>query len=151
MGARLSEPQPVLELLKQHDGLIILGDPGAGKTTFLKYLALRLAGELGIRRRCREFGAGVDEVGNRLRLGQVEATIEECAAGELAGFGVACARAEDGMEHLAGDQASAMAPDFHRVLPRETPRPAEHREQDFVHDGVPMPDVAVVDGVGGDL
>ncbi|MCP4685295.1 MAG: hypothetical protein GY867_07580, partial [bacterium] len=43
MGRRLSEPQPLLELLKQHEGLIILGDPGAGKTTFLKYLTLRLA------------------------------------------------------------------------------------------------------------
>jgi len=40
---RLSEPVPVLDLLKQHDGLIILGDPGAGKTTLLKYIALRLA------------------------------------------------------------------------------------------------------------
>ena len=40
---RLSEPVPVLDLMKQHDGLIILGDPGAGKTTFLKYIALRLA------------------------------------------------------------------------------------------------------------
>jgi formylglycine-generating enzyme required for sulfatase activity len=40
---RLSEPQPVLDLLPEQDGLIILGDPGAGKTTFLKYLALKLA------------------------------------------------------------------------------------------------------------
>jgi len=43
MGRRLSEPTPVLDLFHQHDGLIILGDPGAGKTTFLKYLALCLA------------------------------------------------------------------------------------------------------------
>jgi hypothetical protein len=43
MGHRLSEPQPLLKLLEQQDGLIILGDPGAGKTTFLKYLTLRLA------------------------------------------------------------------------------------------------------------
>ena len=43
MGRRLSEPQSLLELMQQHDGLIVLGDPGAGKTTFLKYLALRLA------------------------------------------------------------------------------------------------------------
>ena len=43
MGERLSEPQPVLDLLRRHNGLIILGDPGAGKTTFLKYLTLRLA------------------------------------------------------------------------------------------------------------
>ena len=41
--ARLSKPQPVLDILRSHDGVIILGDPGAGKTTFLKYLALRLA------------------------------------------------------------------------------------------------------------
>ncbi len=43
VGHRLSEPQPLLDLLQKQDGLIILGDPGAGKTTFLKVLALRLA------------------------------------------------------------------------------------------------------------
>lgn len=39
----LSNPVPVLEILRQNSGLIVLGDPGAGKTTFLKYLALSLA------------------------------------------------------------------------------------------------------------
>lgn len=43
LGERLGAPLPVLELLQKHDGLILLGDPGAGKTTFLKYLALMLA------------------------------------------------------------------------------------------------------------
>ncbi|MCP4211501.1 MAG: SUMF1/EgtB/PvdO family nonheme iron enzyme [Halieaceae bacterium] len=43
VGQRLSEPQPVLQLLQKHDDLIILGDPGAGKTTFIKYLTLMLA------------------------------------------------------------------------------------------------------------
>ena len=40
---RLGKPEPVIEILKENDGVIILGDPGAGKTTFLKYLALKLA------------------------------------------------------------------------------------------------------------
>ncbi len=40
---RLGEPEPVLGILKEKDGVIILGDPGAGKTTFLKFLALKLA------------------------------------------------------------------------------------------------------------
>jgi formylglycine-generating enzyme required for sulfatase activity len=40
---RLGEPIGLLEILKTYSGVIVLGDPGAGKTTFLKYLALRLA------------------------------------------------------------------------------------------------------------
>ena len=43
LGERMGEPQPLLDLLNRVQGLVILGDPGAGKTTFLKYLALRLA------------------------------------------------------------------------------------------------------------
>ena len=43
LALRLSEPQPLLDILHEHDGVIILGDPGAGKTTFLKFLALKLA------------------------------------------------------------------------------------------------------------
>ncbi|MBI5839731.1 MAG: SUMF1/EgtB/PvdO family nonheme iron enzyme [Chloroflexi bacterium] len=39
----LGEPAPLIQILASHSGLIVLGDPGAGKTTFLKYLALRLA------------------------------------------------------------------------------------------------------------
>ncbi len=40
---RFGEPIPLLPILQKHSGVVVLGDPGAGKTTFLKYLALRLA------------------------------------------------------------------------------------------------------------
>jgi formylglycine-generating enzyme required for sulfatase activity/energy-coupling factor transporter ATP-binding protein EcfA2 len=43
----MSEPQPILDLMKAHDGLIVLGDPGSGKSTFLKFLALSLATKQG--------------------------------------------------------------------------------------------------------
>lgn len=39
----MSKSSRVLDLLRVHDGLILLGNPGAGKTTFLKYLAVALA------------------------------------------------------------------------------------------------------------
>ena len=42
-GKRLSKPVPVLDLLQQHDGLVLLGDPGAGKSTFLRLLTVALA------------------------------------------------------------------------------------------------------------
>jgi formylglycine-generating enzyme required for sulfatase activity len=43
------EPVPLLKVLQKHSGVIVLGDPGAGKTTFVKYLALRLARGEGVK------------------------------------------------------------------------------------------------------
>lgn len=37
------DPVPLLNVLKSYSGVVVLGDPGAGKTTFVKYLAVRLA------------------------------------------------------------------------------------------------------------
>lgn len=42
---RFGEPAALTELLEQHGGLVILGDPGSGKTTFLKHLTLELAAD----------------------------------------------------------------------------------------------------------
>jgi hypothetical protein len=43
IGERVGRPRPVVELLREHPGVVVLGDPGAGKTTLLKYLAVRCA------------------------------------------------------------------------------------------------------------
>lgn len=40
---RFGHPVSLLDVIQKHSGVIVLGDPGAGKTTFVKYLALRLA------------------------------------------------------------------------------------------------------------
>lgn len=52
MGERVSQPLPVMELLQENNGMIILGDPGAGKTTVLRFLGLMLihgkAADLGL-------------------------------------------------------------------------------------------------------
>lgn len=47
IGQRMSAPEAVLELLQKNDGLVVLGDPGAGKSTFLKFITLSLATEQG--------------------------------------------------------------------------------------------------------
>ncbi len=74
MGERLSERVPLLDLLRAHDGLVVLGDPGAGKTTFLKFLALMLSSGRG-----EELG-----VGSRLPiLVPLAAYAEALAAGDL--------------------------------------------------------------------
>ena len=43
LGAHLSQPVLVDELLQRHSGLVILGDPGSGETTFLKHLTVQVA------------------------------------------------------------------------------------------------------------
>lgn len=53
LGRRLVEPRPVIELVQDCGSLVLLGSPGGGKTTFLKFLSLVLCsgqeGALGLR------------------------------------------------------------------------------------------------------
>lgn len=46
LASNIQESLPSLEMISQHDKMIILGKPGAGKTTFLQYLALQCIQEL---------------------------------------------------------------------------------------------------------
>ncbi|MGF1644214.1 MAG: trypsin-like peptidase domain-containing protein, partial [Thiotrichales bacterium] len=47
LGSRDSDkPVPLLEVLALQKRLVVRGDPGCGKSTFLRYVALRLAGRL---------------------------------------------------------------------------------------------------------
>jgi formylglycine-generating enzyme required for sulfatase activity len=73
MGARTGEPQPLLALLtEEREGLIILGDPGAGKTTFLLYLAVQLAQGRG-----EELDLGVERLPILLPLSAYAAALAE--------------------------------------------------------------------------
>jgi len=74
MGARPGEPQPLLALLtdEEQEGLIILGAPGAGKTTFLKYLAVQLAQGRG-----QELGLGAERLPILLPLSAYAAALAE--------------------------------------------------------------------------
>lgn len=77
LGRRLGEPRPVVELVQDIGFLVLLGVPGAGKTTFLKFLSLALCtgqeGALGLRTRLpvplplTAFAEALDEEGDRPR------------------------------------------------------------------------------------
>ena len=64
----------------------------------------------------RLLGLCVDEVDDRLGLGERDFAGNECPFGELPCLGRACACGKDGRQHLFGEQNAAVAGDLHRVL-----------------------------------
>ena len=94
-----------------------------------------------------EFGAGVDEVGDRFGLGQIEAAVQKGAPGEFAGLGKAGAGSEDGVKDELRREQAAVAGDFDYVLAGERARGEHDGKENFVQT-LPCPDgVAEMDGV----
>lgn len=91
----------------------------------------------------------MDEVGNRLGLGEVEAAVQKGALGEFTGFGMPRPAGEDAGEDLAGDDGSTMATDLDGVLASVRARGAEDGEQHLVDPAFSIDHVAVKHGVGG--
>ena len=79
------------------------------------------------------FGLGVDQIGQRLGLDQIELAVEKGAAREFARFGMADAiKAGDRLQHLAGDGAAAMDMEFGDVLAGKAVRTREKQHQAVV-------------------
>jgi hypothetical protein len=89
-------------------------------------------GELRERQVAGALGLGRDQVRDRLRLGQVHASMEERAQRELTRTREpGTCRAQCG-EHPPSGHAPAVARELHRVLARERARCAEHGRHHFV-------------------
>ena len=84
----------------------------------------KFAGQLLLRRRRGQFRAGVNQVGNGLGLGQVDASIEKGAAGEFARFGHPRAMLQHSVKHQLGRQQAAVAGYFDHVFAGERARGA---------------------------
>ena len=93
------------------------------------------------------FGLGLNHVQHRLRLGQVDASVEKGAEGELAGVGHTRAVTQrQGHDALEGHRA-AMTGQLHHVLARVGPGRGHGCDQHLVDDdaGLGVPHVAMHD------
>ena len=89
-----------------------------------------LGGDLGL-----EEGLRVDQVADRFGLGEVEASVEEGAHGEFAGFGEAGAAGEREFDDVAQDDGRAVGGDFDDVVGGVGVRLLEVSDDDFVDAG----------------
>ncbi|OWK18741.1 hypothetical protein AJ88_01125 [Mesorhizobium amorphae CCBAU 01583] len=90
------------------------------------------------------FGLGIDEIGQRLRLNQIEFAVEKGAACELAGLGMPDAvEASDRLQHFHGHGATAMNMEFGHIFAGEASRTREKQNQAIVdHRSVVRPELA---------
>jgi hypothetical protein len=72
--------------------------------------------QLSVRELDRSLAVGTNQVGDGLRLGQVDLAMQKGAPRELAGFGMTGALPEQRLQSQAGNQGAAMTLQFHDVF-----------------------------------
>jgi hypothetical protein len=108
----------------------------------------KFAGELFVGGGEREFGAGMNQIGDSFRLRQINASVEKCAPRKLTRLGQARAVLQNRVQNHFRGQESAVAGNFHHVLARERPRRAHHRQQNFIDVLTMANDLAIMNCVG---
>ena len=99
------------------------------------------------------FGTGLDEIQDGFGLSQIEFAVQKSAFGEFAGFGLACAGGQEGLQNAASGLGSAVALDFGGIFAGERVRGAENEQQGIVEDfaGGRSDDLSVDERSGGAL
>ena len=100
------EVQQVLDVCGEGEGVVVERREGVGEAA----VEVGAGGLLGAG------GLGGDEVGDGFGLSEVEASIEEGAAGEFAGAGGAGAQTEEGVEDALGHDGAAVDAEFDGIL-----------------------------------
>ena len=85
-------------------------------------------------RTCSPRRSGTDEIHHRLRLSQIELSVEEGPFGELSGPGHAGTSFKHCGQNTRGDKRSAVSADLDKILARVAAGVAEDREQHLVDD-----------------
>ena len=111
------------------------------------------AGELRQRIRKRGIAARGDDVGDGFGLGQIDAAVEKCAAGEFAGLGKARAGGDGDRDDAADNELAAMALDFGDILAGKACRMRHHECERAIdaRAGGGIDDVAQAHRAGGEL
>ncbi len=110
--------------------------------------ALReFARQLFVGRGERQFGSGVNQIGYRLGLREVNASVEKCTARKFSRQGQAGSGLQQSIEYRLGREDAAVAGDLHHVLASKGAWRAHDSEEHLVHDA-PFPhDVTVMNRV----